>query len=204
MRISMHPDQFTLINSLNRTIFRRSLKELLYHAEILDLMELNTYAKIQIHVGGVYSDKKKSIKRFIKRYENIDDRIKRRLVIENDDKSYCLRDCLLVHEQTGIPIVFDVFHHSVKNAGEKLDQAFALFSKTWKRKDSIPMVDYSHQQPGGQTGQHATSLNNRVFRNFLCWTEPYDFDIMLEIKDKEKSALKAVEIASADQRFKKL
>ncbi len=204
MRISMHPDQFTLINSLNRTIFRRSLKELLYHAEILDLMELNTYAKIQIHVGGVYSDKKKSIKRFIKRYENIDDRIKRRLVIENDDKSYCLRDCLLVHEQTGIPIVFDVFHHSVKNAGEKLDQAFALFSKTWKRKDSIPMVDYSHQKPGGQTGQHATSLNRKVFRNFLCQTKPYDFDIMLEIKDKEKSALEAVETASADQRFKKL
>ena len=204
MRISMHPDQFTLINSLNRTIFRRSFRELCYHTQILDSMELNTSGKIQIHVGGVYSDKKKSIKRFIKRYESIDDRIKRRLVIENDDKSYCLRDCLLINEQTGIPIVFDVFHHSINNAGEELDKAFALFTKTWKRKDGIPMVDYSHQKQGGQKRQHAHSLDKRVFRDFLSQTEPYDFDIMLEIKDKERSALQAVKIASADERFKKL
>ncbi len=204
IRISMHPDQFTFINSLNRTIFRRALKELYYHAQILDLMELNTSAKIQIHVGGVYSDKTKSIKRFIKRYKNIDDRIKRRLVIENDDKSYCLRDCLFIHEQTRIPIVFDIFHHSVNNEGEELDEALALFTKTWQRKDSIPIVDYSHQKPGGQKGQHATSLNKKVFRNFLAQTKPYDFDIMLEIKDKEKSALEAVKIASVDKRFKRL
>jgi len=204
MRISMHPDQFTLINSLNRIIFQRSLKELHYHAEILDSMELNTSAKIQIHVGGVYNDKTKSIKRFIKRYKNIHDKIKRRLVIENDDRSYCLRDCLLLHEQTRIPIVFDVFHHSVNNAGEDLDESFALFTKTWRRKDGIPMVDYSHQKRGGQKGQHATTLNKRVFRNFLCQTKPYDFDIMLEIKDKEKSALEAIKIASGDERFKEL
>ncbi len=204
MRVTMHPDQFTLINSLDRTIFQRSLKELRYHAEILDLMELNTSAKIQIHVGGVYHDKLKSIKRFIKRYDCIDDKIKRRLVIENDDKSYCLKDCLLIHEQSRIPIVFDIFHHTLNNVGEELDEALSFFTKTWKRIDSVPVVDYSHQKQGGRKGQHATSLNERLFRNFLAQTKPYDFDIMLEIKDKEKSALNAVKIASADARFQSL
>ncbi len=204
MRISMHPDQFTLINSLDRAIFQRSLKELLYHAEILDSMKLNTSAKIQIHVGGVYNDKTKSIKRFITRYKSIDDRIKRRLVIENDDKSYCLRDCLLIHEQTQIPIVFDIFHHSINNAGEELEEAFALFTKTWQRKDGLPMVDYSHQKRGSQKGHHASSLNKKTFKNFLAKTKPYDFDIMLEIKDKEKSAVNAVQIASGDARFRSL
>jgi UV DNA damage endonuclease len=52
IRISMHPNQFTLINSINDEIFARSKKELKYHAEILDLMKLDTSAKIQIHVGG--------------------------------------------------------------------------------------------------------------------------------------------------------
>ncbi|HUV02937.1 MAG TPA: hypothetical protein VMW67_05800 [Desulfobacteria bacterium] len=53
IRISLHPDQFTLINSVNTEVFERSVKELLYHAEVLDLMELDTTAKIQLHVGGV-------------------------------------------------------------------------------------------------------------------------------------------------------
>ena len=36
---------------------------------------------------------------------------------------------------------------------------------------------------------------------FLEQSRPFDFDVMLEIKDKETSALKAVEIARTDERF---
>jgi len=32
-------------------------------------------------------------------------------------------------------------------------------------------------------------------------TKPFDFDMMLEIKDKEKSALKAIKFASQDDRL---
>ena len=45
-----------------------------------------------------------------------------------------------------------------------------------------------------------TDLDN--FSNFLALTKPFDYDIMLEIKDKEKSALQAVRIAAVDERFK--
>jgi hypothetical protein len=34
-------------------------------------------------------------------------------------------------------------------------------------------------------------------------TSPVDFDVMLEIKDREKSALRAVTAASHDPRFQK-
>ena len=73
MRISMHPDQFTLINSIKEDIFERSKNELKYHVEILDLMKLDTSAKIQIHVGGAYGDKKKSIERFVTRFNELDE-----------------------------------------------------------------------------------------------------------------------------------
>ncbi|MDD1665292.1 MAG: hypothetical protein LUQ32_08035 [Methanomicrobiales archaeon] len=67
MRISMHPDQFILINAPDETIVERSIAELRYHAEVLDLMDLDTTAKIQIHVGGVFGDREASIRRFIDR-----------------------------------------------------------------------------------------------------------------------------------------
>ncbi|UCG92521.1 MAG: UV DNA damage repair endonuclease UvsE, partial [candidate division WOR-3 bacterium] len=204
IRVSMHPDQFTLINSVDNEVFQRSVKELRYHADVLDLLGVPGSAKIQIHVGGVYGDKKKSIQRFIQRYEKIDTSIKERLVIENDDKQYTLQDCYTIHKETGIPIVFDFFHHELNNSGEKLCKAFEIFTKTWDRKDGIPMVDYSHQKRGRLPGTHTETINLSRFKTFLDATKPFDFDIMLEIKDKEKSALMAVEIASQDNRFKKI
>ncbi len=201
MRISMHPDQFTLINSLDNRVFENSVRELVYHAQILDLMELGTSAKIQIHVGGVYGDKETSMRRFVERFEILDEIVKRRLVIENDDRRYNLKDCLKISAEVGIPILFDVFHHEVNNSGETVKEAFELFAPTWKPEDGLPMVDYSSQLPSDMKGKHTETLNLGIFREFLEETIPFDFDIMLEIKDKEMSALKAIEIASQDDRF---
>jgi len=201
IRISMHPDQFTIINSMDNSVFERSVSELVYHAEVLDSMGLDTSAKIQIHVGGVYGDKKKSMERFIKRLERIPEAVARRLVVENDDRNYTLRDCIDISREIGLPVLFDLFHHETNNLGESVGEAFSMFYGTWRRKDGIPMVDYSSPRLGARTGSHAESIDLKLFRRFLEETRPYDFDIMLEIKDKEHSALKAVELVRGDERF---
>jgi len=201
IRISMHPDQFTLINSIDTRVFERSLKELTYHARVLDVMGLDTSAKIQIHVGGVYGDKEGSISRFIERFAGIDEEIKRRLVVENDDRFYTVEDCLRIHAQTGIPVLFDVLHHQANNSGKTIGEALNLVAETWSTNDGIPMVDYSSQKRGQRKGRHAPSIDTRDFKQFLEETKFFDFDLMLEIKDKEKSALKAIEIARHDRRF---
>jgi len=203
MRISMHPDQFTLINSSKNEIFERSKKELKYHAEILDLMKMGTSAKIQIHVGGAYGNKKESIERFATRFSELDDAIIRRLVIENDDRLYDLNDCLKINALTQIPIIFDVFHHKLNNsAAQSTEECFQLFTKTWNEKrDGIPMVDYSSQKTNGSPRQHSETIDIEDFALFLKQTNPFDFDVMLEIKDKEKSAFKAVSFAIKDWRI---
>ena len=194
IRISMHPDQFTLINSVDNEVVERSVKELRYHAQVLDLMKLDTSAKMQIHVGGMYGDKAKSMRRFIKRFNELDEGIRRRLVIENDDKLYSLKDCLQIHAETGIPVLFDLYHHELNNSGETVREAFDLFTNTWAEQDGVPMVDYSSQQPGERKGKHAESIDVEHFKSFIEETKAFDFDIMLEIKDKEQSALKAVDV----------
>jgi UV DNA damage endonuclease len=204
IRISMHPDQFILINSPDKEVHKRSLKELLYHADLFDLMKLNTSAKIQIHVGGVYGNKKESIKRFIRRYNQLDQRIKRRLVIENDERNYSLSDCMKIHSQTKIPVLFDLFHHQLYGSKETPEEAFERFVGSWAKNDGIPMVDYSSPQKGKRKGKHTETIDLNHFKKFLKQSKPFDFDIMLEIKDKEKSTLKAVAVAAKDNRFFKL
>jgi UV DNA damage endonuclease len=203
IRISMHPDQFTLINSIDNSVFERSLSELVYHEEVLDSMGLDSSAKIQIHVGGVYGDKKESMRRFVRRLERIPESLTRRLVIENDDRNYTLRDCTNISSETGLPVLFDLFHHEINNSGESVDEAFNMFHRTWRQKDGIPLVDYSSPRVDGRKGSHAESIDLKRFRGFLEETRPHDFDIMLEIKDKEKSALKAVELVRGDERLNK-
>lgn len=194
MRISMHPDQFTLINSKDMKIFRNSVRELGYHCQVLDLMHLDTEAKVQIHVGGVYGAKDKSMQRFVDRYQKLPQSIRRRLVIENDHRSYSLKDCLEISKEINIPVVFDTYHHECLNNGEQMHTALKKAKKTWKKKDGVLMVDYSIGKKGGKTGSHADHINPSRFRGFLKKTKGSDFDIMLEIKDKERSALKAIKI----------
>ena len=201
MRITMHPGQYTVLNSINQKVYKNSLLDLAYHVEVLDLMELNSKAKIQIHVGGVYKNKQESINRFIERYNLLDDSIKRRLIIENDEKSYNLNDCLQIHKKTGIPIVLDIYHHECFNSDESLLEAFKLFCKTWKNEDGIPIVHYSSQKVGGQKGNHANSIDLKNFQKFIENTLDFNFDLMLEIKDKENSVLKAMKIIKNDPRF---
>jgi UV DNA damage endonuclease len=200
-RISMHPDQFVLLNSPDEEVLRRSIAELVYHVQVLDLMGLDDSAKIQIHVGGVYGNKTASIERFVKRYEMLDTTILNRLVIENDERLYSISDCLTIYEQTGIPVIMDSFHHSLLNNGEEFAALLQPVRKTWKAADGIPMVDYSMQEPGKRAGAHAGHITADDFRHFLATTLAADFDVMLEIKDKERSAVEALGIAREDPRL---
>jgi UV DNA damage endonuclease len=193
IRISMHPDQFVVLNAKEKLIVEKSVKEIEYHCSLLDSMGLDQQAKVQIHVGGVYNEKEKSIERFIKNYFELKLSVRKRLVLENDHVSYSLKDCLLINKKTGVPIVFDNYHHQCLNNNEPVAQALKKASLTWKKKDGVLMVDYSEHFSGKKKGVHAQSVNLKKFNQFLKETKKVDFDIMLELKDKEKSALKIIE-----------
>ncbi|MFX0177545.1 MAG: UV DNA damage repair endonuclease UvsE [Candidatus Hodarchaeota archaeon] len=204
MRISMHPGQYTVLNSKNEDVFERSLKELRYHVDVLDLMELYPDAKVMTHIGGAYNDKEASIARFIERYHQLDSNIKERYVIENDDKIYTIDNCLKINEETGIPIILDIYHHECNNPGYDIIQALKKIIKTWNEKDGIPIVHYSSEHPIKGKCRHADSIDLNHFKRFLEKTKEYDFDVMIEIKDKEKSLLAAKDIIFNDIRFKKV
>jgi UV DNA damage endonuclease len=195
MRINMHPGQYTLLNALKPEVVNVSIAELTYHAELLDLLGLDHTHKIQIHTGGVYGDKDAAIDRFAETYAVLPERIRRRLVIENDERQFSLGDNLRIHERTGIPLLFDTFHHSIFNAGETLSEALELVIPTWEGHGRA-MIDYSSQDPAKQLGAHTAGIDLEDFGEVLPDLLPHQPDLMLEIKDKEASALRAMEFVA--------
>jgi UV DNA damage endonuclease len=195
MRISFHPDQFVVLNSPDAGIVERSIAELVYQGSMLNLMGLNSTHKLQIHVGGLYNDRELAISRFIDTYRRLPAAVTARLVIENDDRLFSLQDCLRVHQAVGIPILFDNFHHECLNHGEPMAEALRLAAGTWHpERDGTMMMDYSSQAPGERKGKHTASLVEDLFREFLTHLHGLNPDVMLEIKDKEISARRAVAI----------
>lgn len=192
MRVSMHPSHFTVLDSPRKGIVRKAIKSLEYHNDVLDLLGLDISNKIQIHMGGVYGDKEKSKTRFIENYKRVPFSIRQRLVLENDDRSFSLKDCLEVYRKTGIPVLLDIFHHKLLNNKESIRQASLQASKTWNGKDGIFMVDFSEQAKGKKRGAHSDYINKRNFKEFLEMTKNVKKDIMIEAKGKEKALLKLI------------
>jgi UV DNA damage endonuclease len=180
IRISMHPGQYVVINSERKEVIDSSFMELKYHADLLDLMGVEGY--IQIHLGSSKGD---AIGRFVGNFFALPENVRKRLAIENDDKVFNVSHCLHVSSLTGVPVVFDNLHHKVNGNNDTLHEALEKVRLTWKGR---PMVDYSE---GNSQGVHSDSITD-AFERFA--EEVDDVDIMLEVRDKERSALKAVEI----------
>jgi UV DNA damage endonuclease len=199
MRISFHPDQFVVLNSPDPAIVQRSVSELVYQGSMLDLMELDSTAKLQIHAGGAYGDKGSALARWVDTFHTlVPEEVKVRLVVENDDRLYSLRECLSLHDETGVPILFDNFHHECLNHGEPMRLALRLAAATWNpTRDGVLMMDYSSQAPDERRGKHTDTLVPELFQDFLTDLDGLDVDMMLEIKDKEASAVRAIQILRA-------
>ncbi|KAF9241886.1 UV-endonuclease UvdE-domain-containing protein [Melanogaster broomeanus] len=65
-RITTHPGQFTQLGSPREAVVHSSIRELEYHAEMLDLMGVDQDGVMVIHGGGVYGNKEAALARIKK------------------------------------------------------------------------------------------------------------------------------------------
>lgn len=206
MRVSMHPGQYTVLNSPNNDVVERSIDDLRYHTMVLDSLNLSKEHKIILHIGGVYEDKKVAINRFIENYKKLDEKIKYRLVIENDDKSYNIEDVLNISSKINIPVIFDNLHHNLNNNSFNINENkwIELSCKTWGKDDGNQKIHYSQQNPNKNKGAHSETIVSEEFIEFYNRLSNKDIDIMLEVKDKNLSAIKCLNLVSIDKNIKKL
>lgn len=206
MRVSMHPGQYTVLNSNDTEVVQRAMDDLAYHCDFLDALGCDSASKIILHIGGVYNDKTSAVKRFIQNYNCLDDRIKNRLVIENDDKSYNISEVLGISEKSGIPVVFDNLHHELNKSeiGKSDLEWIDICAGTWNEKDGKQKIHYSQPNPKGKKGAHSDWISSKEFLEFFNNLSNSDIDIMLEVKDKNISAVKCSLLVKKKLKIKEL
>jgi UV DNA damage endonuclease len=206
MRVSMHPGQYTVLNSLSPDVVERAIDDLKYHTRVLDSLLLGSEHKIILHIGGIYDNKEAAINRFMVNYTDLDEQIKRRLVIENDDRSYNILDVLNIGTKLNIPVIFDNLHNEINLSSEQMGIIDWIneCKKTWKSEDGYQKIHYSEQDPIKKAGSHSNSIRINKFMDFYKSLNREDIDIMLEVKDKNLSAVKCINCTSKDRNIKVL
>jgi UV DNA damage endonuclease len=209
LRLSSHPGQYVVLNSEKPEVRAATVRDLELQAALLDAMGLGTEAVVILHVGGAAGGKEAAIDRFLHGFEALGERAKARLVIENDDRSFGLRDVLALSERTGLRVVWDVLHHRCYDPdGIPLDEALPLALATWP-EGVVPKIHYSSPRTAVEERRkkvgrrverqivlpplraHADLIDPIGFEAFLCGPAAgRDFDVMLEAKAKDLALLR--------------
>jgi len=191
MRVSFHPDHFVILNSISDKVYEDSVKTLEYHNNMYEAMNLDDKYKMVLHIGGIYSNKSEAIKRFYEGFDKLPDRIKKRIVLENDDKCFSANDVLRICKNLKVPMVLDVHHHNCLNNGEKLDGIIEECFNTWNNEYFPPKVHFSSPKSEKNFRAHSDYIDSNDFFDFIDKTKRIDrnFDVMIEAKEKDKALL---------------
>jgi UV DNA damage endonuclease len=194
-RLTFHPSPYGVLASLRDDVVTNAIKDLRQHAEIMDLMGLDQsfFYPINIHVNTTKPTKEEAAERFCQNYALLPDTVKKRLVVEVDDKrsQYTAVDLYhMVHSKIGIPITFDYLHNKCNPSHLDEKQALALCLSTWP--EGVPAITHysdsrkDHEDPLCKEVAHSDWIHNKIP------TYGMDFYIELEVKMKEKALLKYI------------
>ena len=190
-RLEFHPSHFIILASPNPTTVDRAIRDLEQHSRIFDEMGLEPshWNCLNIHVGAAFGDKAVATQRWCENFMKLSENCRKRLVVENDDKAnmYSVKELYeMIYQKVGVPITFDIFHHTFCTGGLSATEASQLAASTWK---DAPMVIHwsssmkKYENPGVKEVAHA----EYIYDELEDWGTGGWF--MCESKAKELSVL---------------
>jgi UV DNA damage endonuclease len=195
MRVSFHPDHYTVISTPHPDILDKSYADLDRHVRMLDCMGLDNRAKCNIHMGGAYKDKEQSTRRFISQFASMSDRIRSHITLENDDKTFTALETLLACEQLKVPMVLDIHHHAVNNNGERASTLWPRICRTWEGQSIPPKIHASSPKSEHDPRSHADYIHTPDLLEFLrsIAAQTPELDVMIEAKMKDEALFRLVD-----------
>ncbi len=193
IRVDTHPDQYAVLNSMDKRIVTNTFQILEYHYKVLNALNIKNPIII-LHVGSSACGKKASITRFINNFNKLPEPIQKCIAVENDDKIYNIKDVLSLCNKLNIPMVLDYHHYICNKDEEKIEDYIERIMNTWK--DINPKFHFSTPKSKlkKEFRSHHDYINTDDFIKFINILKPYnkDVDIMLEAKTKDDAISRLV------------
>ena len=216
-RLTFHPGQYNVVGTPHEDKFQKTIVELEYHADVLNHMGMGKNSIMVVHGGGLYGDKEATKKRWCENYKRLPQKVRDRLVLENCERAFSIKDCIEVSKKVNIPVVFDTHHfecYKQLHPEEKFEDASYYIPEildSWKRRGIKPKFHVS-EQGSGRTGHHSDYIE--VMPKYLLEIpEKYGVwvDVMIEAKAKELAIFKLYKkypqlncLKKTDKKIKKL
>jgi UV DNA damage endonuclease len=186
VRLSLHPDQFVVLGSVNESSVVLAVRELEYQAECAALLGAE---QLTVHGGGATGGKTEALERFRRNLDRLSARARRLVALENDDRVYTVVDLLPVCRAEGIPLVYDVHHHRCNPDGLSAGEATHQARETWRGRE--PWLHLSSPASGWSSTKdirtHADYITpSDVPREWLTLAATVD----IEAKQKELAVLR--------------
>ncbi len=193
VRLSFHPDQFVVLNSVRDDVVASSVRELDAQAALGRIVGVES---ITLHVGGMTDGKAAALERLERNLERLSDAARARLALENDDRLFTVRDLHPLCMRSGVPLVYDVHHHRCNADGLDTESATDLASETWRGRE--PWMHVASPRDGVAARNprpHADYITPEDFpRHWLTRTITVD----VEAKAKDAAILQLREALRAE------
>lgn len=182
--LSSHPDQFNVLPSLNPSTVSKTVAELNHQSYVLDLFGCaqDYSAPMCLHLNLSIDPAKDSMMNYLIRFRNAFNKcsvgVRRRLVLENEDKGFWNCENLYKYFKP-FPLVFDNLHDAVNPSSFC---HFNLFKSTWG--NFVPVMHWSEGLPAKPRShaEFATHVPVVVQNNLDCTWE-------FELKGKDIAIL---------------
>ena len=132
VRLSFHPDQFVVLNSVRDDVVTASVRELDFQAALAGLIGADT---LVLHGGSLTGGREAALGRLARGIDRLGAGARARLALENDDRQFTPSDLLPLARLTGVPLVYDVHHHRCHPDGLDVESATDAAGDTWGERE---------------------------------------------------------------------
>ncbi|HZK24057.1 MAG TPA: UV DNA damage repair endonuclease UvsE [Oscillospiraceae bacterium] len=196
LRVTFHPDHFIVLNSPREVVFKNAVADLAYHSLLLTALQQDDNAKLVIHVGGSYGNKETALERFMENWSLLPTGAAKRVILENDDRTYTANETLTLCEKLQVPMVLDVHHDWCNHEpGRDLTEIYARFVGTWQATPLPPKIHVSSPKCTTAPRSHHNYVDAAAVYLVLKQLQRYTstLDVMVEAKQKDQAMLRLVE-----------